>query len=57
MSRFTDRVGRNTRANWPSMLALLLALLAYEVVGPVGGLVGGLVAVGVHEYRRKRVQE
>jgi hypothetical protein len=39
------------------MLALLLALLAYEVVGPVGGLVGGLAALGLHEYRRKRVQD
>jgi hypothetical protein len=57
MGRFTDRAVRNYRANWPSLLALLLALVALEVFGPVAGLVGSLVALGFHEYRRKRVQE
>jgi hypothetical protein len=57
MSRFGDRAKRNYRENWPSMLALLGALLASWLFGPIVGLIAALGALGLHEYRRRQVQD
>jgi hypothetical protein len=54
MSRFGDRVKRNTRQNWPSMALVVAAALASVLFGPFIGLAAALGAWGLYEYRRRR---
>jgi hypothetical protein len=57
MSRFGDRVKRNTRQNWPSMVLAVAAALAFTLFGPIIGLLASLGALGIYEYRRRQVQD
>jgi hypothetical protein len=57
VSRFADRVKRNTRQNWPSMVAVVAAAGASVLFGPFIGLFAALGALGFHEYRRRQVQD
>jgi hypothetical protein len=57
MGRFSDRAKKNYRENWPSMLALLGAMIALSLFGPFVGLVVSLAALVFHGYRRRQVQD
>ena len=57
MSRLGDRARKNYRENWPSMLALLGAMIALSLFGPFVGLAVSLAALVFHEYRRRQVQD
>ena len=57
MSRYWERVKRNNRQHWPSMLALLATAGAYELFGPVIGLIFALGGLGLYEYRRRQFQD
>jgi hypothetical protein len=57
MSRWGDRVKKNNREHWPSMLALLGAGLAAWLLGPFVGLIAALAGLGLYEYRRRQVQD
>jgi hypothetical protein len=56
MGRFTDRVSRNTRANWPRMVEALALPLSFWLFGPIGAFVA-LGIVGLVEFRRWRARQ
>jgi hypothetical protein len=57
MSRYWERVKRNNRQYWPSMILAVAAMGAYALFGPFFGMLGFLAALVLHEYRRRQVQD
>ena len=57
MSRFGDRVKRNTGENWPSMVAAVAAAGAFTLFGPFVGLAVSVAALVFHERRRRQVRD
>ena len=56
MSRFGDRVKKNTRENWPSMVAAVAAAGALTLFGPFVGLAVSVAALVFHERRRRQLK-